>query len=88
MQRNIPVLEFCVGHQLLNIVSGGRLILHVHDPLTHMALSIVEDNKHSISIIGGRILIVILDENDITVNMAHHQAIDLDFLNDELITMV
>jgi putative glutamine amidotransferase len=67
----MPILGICAGLQLIQIVSGGKLIQHLRRAKNHLG-----DNYHSISIISGRLLMKMYGLGRITVNSSHHQAAD------------
>lgn len=71
LERGFPLLAICGGHQLLNIVRGGRLIQHLDQAERH-----TDEKYHSAKITGGRLLCRIFDTGELRVNSSHHQAVD------------
>ena len=76
LRRGLPVLGICAGCQLLNIVSGGKLIQHLDNAAEHRngvlhKAAIVRDGFF------GRAVKKSAGE-EITVNSFHHQAVSPD----------
>jgi putative glutamine amidotransferase len=69
LARRIPVLAICGGHQLLTLACGGKLIQHLPQAAAH-----TNNQRHSVTIRGGRILREIFGEGRLEVNSYHHQA--------------
>ena len=73
LRRNLPVLGICAGCQLINIVTGGKLIQHLpdaerHQFTTHEA-TVTEHGFFSRALRMG-------SGAKFTVNSFHHQAVD------------
>lgn len=69
LMTGMPVLGICAGHQLINIVLGGKLLQHIEghsDEIYHKA-DISE---------GSRILKSIFRNRRLLVNSSHHQALN------------
>jgi putative glutamine amidotransferase len=66
-----PILAICAGHQLLQIVSGGKLIQHLDAADKH-----TDEQYHSVKILKASILSELFGAEHIRVNSSHHQAID------------
>lgn len=64
LQKDMPILGICRGHQVLNVAMGGTLIQDMHHAYKH-PVSINPASKH-LNYIG----------DEIYVNSLHHQAID------------
>ncbi len=83
MRRNMPVLGICAGCQLINIITGGKLIQHLGN-----ADEAHRDGKfHSARICRSGFLADALQlepDNEITVNSFHHQAVDPDHLGENI----
>lgn len=78
MSQGIPVLGICRGMQLLNVVSGGKLIPHVPDVYDELDHFNPEDRKpihHKVSILSSTRLQQIIGAEEISVVSWHHQAI-------------
>ena len=79
MRRSLPVLGICAGCQLLNIVTGGKLIQH----LPNADESHCGGKYHSAKICRSGFFADTLKLSvgeELTVNSFHHQAVDPDFL--------
>jgi Predicted glutamine amidotransferases len=78
MTQGIPVLGICRGMQLLNVVSGGKLIPHVpdvYDELDHFNPADRKPIRHNVSLIRSTRLHQIVGAEEISVVSWHHQAI-------------
>ncbi len=78
MKQGIPVLGICRGMQLLNVVSGGKLIPHVPDVYDELDHFNPEDRRpihHKVSIFPSTRLHQIMGAEEISVVSWHHQAI-------------
>lgn len=79
LERNIPVLGICGGHQLINVVLGGSLIQHIpadwDDALAHEQPNPRHEAGHDITVTAGTLLHSIVQTNTASVNSAHHQAV-------------
>ena len=85
LDKDLPLLGICGGHQLLNVVLGGTLIQHIPDSIEHALVhesNMVhplgmprEKAAHSIKISENTLLHKIVKTESLEVNSAHHQAI-------------
>jgi len=78
LAQGIPVLGICRGMQLLNVVSGGKLIPHVpdvYDELDHFNPADRKPIRHNVSLIRSTRLHQIVGAEEISVVSWHHQAI-------------
>lgn len=79
LERDMPVLGICGGHQLINVVLGGSLIQHIpdewKDALPHEQPNPRHESSHEIAITAGTLLHEIIQHERVDVNSAHHQAI-------------
>ena len=73
MKREMPVLGVCAGCQLLNIITGGKLIQHLANAPEHQ-----NGVTHTAEIIADGFFARALGKkpgDTITVNSYHHQAV-------------
>jgi gamma-glutamyl-gamma-aminobutyrate hydrolase PuuD len=75
LERDIPVLCICRGHQLLNVALGGSLLQHIDgDP--HRARPDGQSRFHDVTVEAGTRLASIYGPNPaMRVNSRHHQAV-------------
>ena len=80
LRRKLPILGICAGCQLLNIVTGGKLIQHLDNAEAHRG-----GTSHAATVTApgsfGRALGAAVGEQ-VTVNSFHHQAVDPEHLGD------
>lgn len=69
----IPVLAICRGLQLINVLRGGSLQLHIDD---HWQENPADLPMHSVDIVAGSELSRIVGNTQMNVNSYHHQAIE------------
>jgi putative glutamine amidotransferase len=82
LERDVPVLAICRGHQLLNVTMGGSLLQHIEDD-AHKWHEDRESNWHEIAFEKtGRLVGVYGPE--VRVNSRHHQGITRDRLAEGL----
>jgi putative glutamine amidotransferase len=78
LDRDLPVLAICRGHQLFNVYHGGTLVQHLAgDP--HRILPRPADPSkpmHEVSVAPGTKLAAALGAGQHPVNSRHHQAVD------------
>jgi gamma-glutamyl-gamma-aminobutyrate hydrolase PuuD len=74
LERDLPVLAVCRGHQLLNVALGGPLLQHIEGD-GHRADDEGQSRSHTVSIRGGRLGEVYGVGRDLRVNSRHHQAV-------------
>ena len=79
LHRRVPVLAICRGLQLVNVLRGGSLHLHLPEPgpggIRHRA-SQEEPCEHPVDLEAGSELEAILGGRRLTVASWHHQAVD------------
>ncbi len=78
LERNIPILGVCRGHQLINVALGGSLIQHleVGTGESHAALTYYRAHRaHPVDIEPGSLLHSLYGDRTM-VNSFHHQAVD------------
>jgi putative glutamine amidotransferase len=71
LERDLPVLAICRGHQLLNVVLGGTLAQHIEGHLHPK-----QSDVHPITIASPSRLRSILGVDEFVVNSRHHQGVD------------
>ena len=79
LARPLPVFGVCLGCQLLNAVSGGKLVQDL-GPLVPRHRSAEGSLYHEAEILSGTRLAGILGAGTVRVNSCHHQAVRSDAL--------
>jgi putative glutamine amidotransferase len=77
LDRDIPVLAICRGHQLLNVAFGGTLLQHI-DSGEHRADYRTEgypSRWHSVKLLPDSRVSRALDATEFHINSRHHQAV-------------
>lgn len=79
IDRNMPLLGICGGHQLINVVLDGTLIQHIPDEVTsdiqHEQPNPRNEVGHTVAVKDDTLLHKIVGSSEIGVNSAHHQAV-------------
>ena len=75
IQRGIPMLGICRGHQLLNALLGGTLIQHLENVDFHNKAGSDVYQTHTVQAVKGSIYESLYGESFV-VNTSHHQAVD------------
>jgi putative glutamine amidotransferase len=79
MERNMPLLGICRGAQVLAIAGGGRLQQHLEPDapcrIQHMQSAPRSHPSHTIRILPGTCLALLVGEKEMRVNSFHHQAV-------------
>lgn len=79
IERDIPVLAICRGHQLLNVVYGGSLLQHLTEREPHRSRrgpeGEIASGWHDVTITPGTPLAGILGGPVVRTNSRHHQAV-------------
>ena len=79
LQRDLPLLAICRGHQVLNVATGGTLIQDIpfqlpravdHDPERERW-----ETAHEVLVLPGTKLRALLGRDRVAVNSFHHQAV-------------
>ena len=78
LERNLPLLAICRGHQVLNVATGGTLIQDIPSEVTggveHDSSRERWERAHPVQILEGTRLRDILKRGTVSVNSFHHQA--------------
>ncbi len=89
IESNKPIIGFCRGMQLINVLHGGKIHKDVHEAFNHKVLHLNYDNydthRHSIRLVENSPLYNWYKEAEINVNTYHHQGIKV--LGEGLIPM-
>lgn len=79
LERDLPLLAICRGHQVLNVATGGTLVQDIpfqlaravdHDPERERW-----ETAHDVTVLPGTKLREILGREHVAVNSFHHQAV-------------
>lgn len=79
LERDLPLLAICRGHQVLNVATGGTLIQDIpfqisravdHDPERERW-----ETAHEVSLLPGTRLRALIGRDRVAVNSFHHQAV-------------
>jgi gamma-glutamyl-gamma-aminobutyrate hydrolase PuuD len=74
LERDLPVLCVCRGHQLLNVAMGGSLVQDLEGP-SHKWVNGNDSNWHEVDVLDGRLAEVYGRGASIRVNSRHHQGV-------------
>jgi gamma-glutamyl-gamma-aminobutyrate hydrolase PuuD len=76
LDRDLPVLAVCRGHQLLNVHLGGRLLQHIDtgEHRAHLSQEGQPSRWHTVRVESPR-LRAIIGAGEVEVNSRHHQAV-------------
>jgi gamma-glutamyl-gamma-aminobutyrate hydrolase PuuD len=89
IESNKPIIGFCRGMQLINVLHGGKIHKDVHEASNHKVLHLNYDNydnhRHSINLVENSPLYNWYKEAEINVNTYHHQGIKV--LGERLLPM-
>lgn len=85
LERDMPVLGICGGHQLLAVLAGGTLVQHipdeVQDALEHSVSKNTENAggrawaTHEIKLVAESRLAALTGATSLHVNSSHHQSV-------------
>src|SRR3970040_1905971 len=75
LERDLPVLAVCRGHQFLNVAMGGKLVQHIAGD-RHRADDAGESRWHAVSLVdgGGRLGDVYGARRELRGNSPHHHG--------------
>ena len=76
VERGLPTLAICRGHQVVNVALGGTLVQHLEDPL-HRGDSKAgrQEIRHPVRLDPHSVLSELLGTTEIATNSLHHQAV-------------
>ena len=78
-ERQLPVFGIGAGMQLLNVIAGGNLFLHIPedcpDALPHKDPQDA-GHRHGLEVVPGTLMERVYGDGEIRVNSMHHMAID------------
>ncbi|MDL2223888.1 membrane dipeptidase [Bacteroidales bacterium OttesenSCG-928-M06] len=79
IERNIPLLGICRGHQVINVALGGGIIQDIpsqvpQSTINHSQSEPREIGTHKINILSDSLLYTIMQVSEMEVNTFHHQA--------------
>jgi len=79
LERDLPVLAICRGHQVLNCVQGGSLYQDIAaqygEKLRHPCYEVPKDQVHQVQVEKESLLYQITGLAALKVNSRHHQAV-------------
>jgi putative glutamine amidotransferase len=79
LTQNLPILGICRGMQILNVVDGGDLVVHIPDrfgnQIAHRNEIGAKDTVHQVEIITGSKVAIAMGVTNTQVSSMHHQAV-------------
>ncbi len=77
LERDIPVLAICRGHQVLNVGFGGTLLQHIDsgEHRADFATPGYPSRWHQISVLSDSRLAAAFEQTSFEINSRHHQAV-------------
>ncbi len=78
-ERRMPVFGIGAGMQLLNVIQGGNLFLHLPEDMPKAlphSDPMDPSHRHALTVEAGSIMERVYGEGEIRVNSMHHMAID------------
>lgn len=79
LDRDLPILAICRGHQVLNILLGGSLLQHIED-WSHSPLRDEKRTSARHEVTASGMLADLFGADRVEVNSRHHQAVTPDRL--------
>jgi putative glutamine amidotransferase len=80
MEKGIPIMGVCRGHQILNVYAGGTLVVDIPSDIGLDVEHRAEkgfDCFHVVQVLPGSLLHQIVGMDSGMVNSAHHQAVEI-----------
>jgi putative glutamine amidotransferase len=74
LERDVPLLAICRGHQVLNVALGGTLTSTISS--SHWDTETWQNRSHAVTVIDPESRIASLFGSSVEVNSIHHQAIE------------
>lgn len=83
LDRDVPVLGVCRGHQLFNVAHGGSLLQHLEEREPHRSRRAadgvgIDSGWHDVQVAPGTRLAEVVGGTAVHVNSRHHQAVTSD----------
>jgi putative glutamine amidotransferase len=79
LERQLPILAIGVGMQLINVLHGGTLHMHLPEDcpraMPHVDPSCNGPHRHLVNLVTGTRLEEIYGGGELRVNSSHHQAV-------------
>jgi putative glutamine amidotransferase len=77
IERNVPTLGVCRGHQVLNVALGGRMLQHVGHltSVNHQERERFGEEIHTVLVEPDSLVASVLGSTVVGVNTLHHQAV-------------
>lgn len=79
LEKDMPILAICRGHQILNCVMGGTLYQDIAaqfgDSLKHPRYEVPRDQVHEVTVEKDSRLYQITGLDHLSINSRHHQAV-------------
>ncbi len=76
VELQLPILGICRGEQILNVYFGGTLIQNIDSAKRHARKLEEPDKVHNSEVVKDSFLEDIYQDEKISINSAHHQAVD------------
>jgi len=80
LENGIPLLGICRGHQILNVVLGGTLLVDIPTDMPQSDIKHGKKNghdaEHAVTIAPNTFLHQLVESNTGTINSSHHQSVE------------